>query len=42
MQAMEAGKQVKKLPMTLGDSLEALEEGRSDQVRDAGRNAQPL
>ena len=29
MQAMEAGKQVKKLPMTLGDALEAL---KKDEV----------
>ena len=40
--AMEAGKQVKKLPMTLGDSLEALEEGRCHQVRDARRDAPAL
>ena len=32
-QAMEAGKQVKKLPMTLGDALEALE--KDDVIRSA-------
>ena len=37
-QAMEAGKQVKKLPMTLGDALERAGEGRRHQVGDAGRD----
>jgi glutamine synthetase len=32
-QAMEAGKQVKKLPMTLGDALTAL--GKDDVIRSA-------
>ena len=32
-QAMEAGKQVKKLPMTLGDALDRAGEGRGHQAR---------
>ena len=38
-QAMEAGKKVRKLPMTLGEALEALEQGRGHQARDARRDA---
>ncbi len=40
--AMEAGKQVKKLPMTLGRCARGPEEGRSHQVGDAGRDAPAL
>ena len=35
---MEAGKQVKKLPMTLGDALEALENDEVIKRGDAGRD----
>ena len=35
---MEAGKQVKKLPMTLGDALEALKKDEVIKRRDAGRD----
>ena len=31
-QAMEAGKQVKRLPMTLGDALDRAEEGRASSA----------
>ena len=41
-QAMEAGKQVKKLPMTLGDALEALKNDEVIKCGDAGRDASPL
>ena len=37
-QAMEAGKQVKKLPMTLGDALDRAREGRGHQVGAARRD----
>ena len=35
---MEAGKQVKKLPMTLGDALEALKNDEVIKIGDAGRD----
>ena len=39
---MEAGKQVKKLPMTLGDALEALKKDEVIKCGDAGRDVPPL
>ena len=41
-EAMEAGKDVKKIPMTFGDALDALDDGRGDPVGAARRDVQGL